>query len=333
MAEENPSDKKSAAENFGDMLKEFGSAVAEIFNDPELKNKAREFGESAKESAKTFASRFKDDEVKGKFKDVGNAAHNFGESVSDYFKQDKRKEGDFSQKEDLKNESHNTDASENEDSKKKLNEENNIDQVINSEKEINSETVNSKDIGYDSLNKSDFKKASNEFDGRFDNYFKSPKAGRITGYVFAIAFSLAWLIFVNFFYRFIAFYNHSTINGVGTLKIVPVFTDNIKYWLPFFTISIGIGILGNIILIIYERFYLAKIIAIITNLFFIAATATLLQLFPFDFSGIPFEGLRTSAPSITIAVLVIIIVCIGIGVIVNFIKLIIFFARSGSTKE
>lgn len=217
--------------------------------------------------------------------------------------------------------------------KKKLNEENNIDQVINSDKEINSETVNSKDTSCDSSNKSDFKKASNEFDGRFDNYFKSPKAGRITGYVFTIAFSLAWLIFVNFFYRFIVFYNHSSIDGVNTLKIVPVFTDNIKYWLPFFTISICIGILGNIILIIYERFYLAKIIAIITNLFFIAATATLLQLFPFDFSGIPFEGLRTSAPSITIAVLVIIIVGTGIGVIVDFIKLIIFFARSGSTKE
>jgi hypothetical protein len=333
VAEEKPSDKKSAAENFGDMLKEFGSAVAEIFNDPELKNKAKEFGESAKESAKTFASRFKDDEVKGKFKDVGKAAYNFGESVSDYFKQDKGKEEDSSQKEDLKNESNNPDAPENEDSKKKLDEENNIEQIIQPEKEIHSETVNSKDINYDFSEKSDFKKSTNGFDGRFDNYFKSPKAGRITGYVFAIAFGIAWLIFVNFFYRFIAFYNHSVLDGVSTLKIVPVFTDNIKYWLPFFTISIGIGILGNIILIIYERFYLAKIIAIITNLFSIAATATLLQLFPFDFSGIPLAGLRTSAPSITIAVLIIIIIGTGIGIIVDFIKLIIFFARSGSTKQ
>ena len=120
MTEEKPSDKKSAAENFGDMLKEFGSAVAEIFNDPELKNKAREFGESAKESAKTFASRFKDDEVKGKFKDVGKAAYNFGESVSDYFRGDKGKEGDSSQKEDLKNESRDAGTSGNEDSKKKI---------------------------------------------------------------------------------------------------------------------------------------------------------------------------------------------------------------------
>ena len=148
------------------------------------------------------------------------------------------------------------------------------------------------------------RKSSSEFDGRFDNYFRTPKAGRITGYVFAIIFSIAWLIFINYFYRYIAFYNHSVIDGVSTLKIIPIFTDNIRYWLPFFTISIGVGILGNIILVIYERFYLVKIIAIITNLFFLAATATLLQLFPFDFSGIPFEGLRASAPSITIAVLI-----------------------------
>lgn len=333
MAEENPSDKKSAAENFGDMLKEFGSAVAEIFNDPELKNKAREFGESAKESAKTFASRFKDEEVKGKFKDVGKAAQNFGESVSDYFKQDKGKDEDSSEKEDINDESNAPDAPENEESKKKLNEEKNIDQVINTNNEASQQKEDVKDINYNSTNKNGIKKSSSEFDGRFDNYFKSPRAGRITGYVFAIIFSIAWLIFINYFYRYIAFYNHSVIDGVTTLKIVPVFTENIKYWLPFYTISIGIGILGNIILIIYERFYLSKIISIITNLFFLAATATLLQLFPFNFSGIPFDGLRVAAPSITIAVLIIIIIGVGIGIVVDFIKLIVFFARSGSTKE
>ena len=333
MPEENPSDKKSAAENFGDMLKEFGSAVAEIFNDPELKNKAREFGESAKESAKIFAARFKDDEVKGKFNDVGNAAHNFGESVSDYFKGSKEKEGDSSKKEDLKNESPFNETSGDEDLKKKINEESNAVQVNQSEKAEHPESVNNSGVSYGSSNKSDFKKSSGEFDGRFDNYFKSPRAGRITGYVFAIFFSLAWLVFVTFFYKYIAFYNISTINGVETIKIATVFTDNIKYWIPFFIISMSVGILGNIILIIYERFYLVKIIAIISNLFFIAATATLFKLFPFDFSNIPFEGLRIAAPSITIAVFIIIIVGTGIGIIVDFIKLAVFFARSGSANE
>jgi len=269
MAEENPSDKKSSAENFGDMLKEFGNAVAEIFNDPELKNKAKEFGESAKESAKTFAARFKDEEVKEKFKDVGKAAQNFGESVSDYFKQDKEKEGNSSQKEDSDNDPNGTDAPESEESKKKLDEEIKNGQVISANKEINTKKADGKNVNSGSSSKSYSNKSSSEFDGRFDNYFRTPRAGRITGYVFAIAFGIAWLIFVNFFYRYIAFYNHSVIDGVSTLKIVPIFTENIKYWLPFFTICVGVGILGNIILVIYERFYLAKIVAIITNLFFI----------------------------------------------------------------
>ena len=392
MAEEKPSDKQSAAENFGNMLKEFGSAVAEIFNDPELKNKAREFGESAKESAKTFASRFRDEEVKGKFKDVGSAAHDFGESVSDYFRGEKGKNED-SKNEDSKNESTQNDSwrgedlkkesqgmdqkadedfkngsaedgtskgedlnndpadirassgeelinkpvdevtSEDDVLKKKLNENSYTQSTIKSEEEKNSKTKENQSTKCDPLGKGDFKKSSNEFDGRFDNYFKSPRAGRITGYVFAVIFSIAWLIFVNYFYRLIAFYNFTTTNGIETVKIAAIFTDNIKYWLPFFTISIAVSILGNIFLIIYERFYLVKIIAIISGLFFAAATATLLQLFPFDFSGIPLAGLRAAAPSITIAVLVIIIVGTGIGVISDFIKLAVFFARSGSTKE
>lgn len=334
MTEENPSDKKSAAENFGDMLKEFGNAVAEIFNDPELKNKAREFGESAKESAKTFATRFKDEEVKGKFKDVGKAAHNFGESVSEYFNQDKAGTDDTSKKEDSDSDpSDEGNSDESEESKKKLSEEKNTDQEINSNEETDFQKGESRAIITPSSNKNEFSKSSSEFDGKFDNYFRTPKAGRITGYVFAIIFSITWLIFINYFYRYIAFYNHSVIDGVSTLKIIPIFTDNIRYWLPFYTLSIGVGILGNIILVIYERFYFLKIIMVITNLFFLAATATLLQLFPFDFSGIPFEGLRTSAPSITIAVLIVIIVAVGIAIVIDFIKLIVFFARSGSTKQ
>ncbi len=83
--------KKSPSETFSEMMKNFGSAMAEIFNDPKLKEKAREFGESASDSAKALAGRFKDEEVKEKFKDVGKAAKTFGESVSDYFRDDKEK--------------------------------------------------------------------------------------------------------------------------------------------------------------------------------------------------------------------------------------------------
>ena len=67
----------------------FGQAVSEIFDDPELKEKDKDFAESATESAKTFGSRFKDDDVKAKFIDVGKAAEDFGKSVKDSFKKEK----------------------------------------------------------------------------------------------------------------------------------------------------------------------------------------------------------------------------------------------------
>jgi hypothetical protein len=71
------------------MMRAFGDAVSEIFDDPNLKQKAKEFTESASESAKTFGGRFKDEEVRAKFREVGRAAQNFGRSVADYFKEDK----------------------------------------------------------------------------------------------------------------------------------------------------------------------------------------------------------------------------------------------------
>ncbi|MCE5328791.1 hypothetical protein LLG07_00395 [bacterium] len=332
MSEEKSSEKKSAADNFGEMFKEFGSAVAEIFNDPELKSKAKDFGESVKESAKEFASRFKDDEVKGKFKDVGKAAHNFGESVSDFFRQDKDKESDSSGAASSENNEDKNQHQEDEDSKKKLDAES-AEAQAGQDKETKKPEIEISGSNYDSYKKNDSQTALKEFDGRFDNYFKSPKAGRITGYVFAVIFSLAWMIFINFFNRFIAFYDQEIINGVETLRIIPILSNEFRYWLPFFTISIAVGILGNIVLIIYERFYLVKIISIITNLFFVAAAAALLKLFPFDYSQIPIAGLKTASVPITIAVLVIIIVVVGIGMVVDFIKLVVFFSRSGSVKE
>lgn len=91
-------DKKNVAENFGEMLNQFGAALSEIFKDPKVKQKAQEFTKSSKEAAQTFADRFKDEEVKNKFKQAGKAAQEFGRNVADYFeakeKEDTAKEKD-----------------------------------------------------------------------------------------------------------------------------------------------------------------------------------------------------------------------------------------------
>jgi hypothetical protein len=89
MLPEEKQDRKATAENFGEMLRAFGDAISEIFDDPKLKEKAKEFSESAVESAKMFGGRLKDEDVRAKFRDVGKVAQDFGKSVADCFKADK----------------------------------------------------------------------------------------------------------------------------------------------------------------------------------------------------------------------------------------------------
>ncbi|MDD3520305.1 MAG: hypothetical protein PHU65_03595 [Actinomycetota bacterium] len=321
------SDKKSAAENLGKMFKEFGSAISEIFNDPDLKTKSKEFAESASESAKAFTQRFKDEEVQNKFKEVGKAAQDFGKSMADYFKSENQKEAaeENSSNDEKKTEEPNDDRSgssaeapaglkeESEAEKQEIPENNSFEGKT--EKKINQNE--------------DFK----AFDGKFDSYFASGRAGRITGYVFSIIFAIAWMIFILFFNQYIAYYYNEIIDGAQQLRMVPVLTEQFSLWLPFFTLGMLVSIIGNLVLVFFERFYLLKIISIITSGLTLSVTAYLLRLFPFDFSLIPNIALKGVASMITSIILIIIMAGCAIAVIIDFIKLIVFFTRSGSIDE
>ncbi|MFC2022969.1 N-acetyltransferase, partial [Chloroflexota bacterium] len=82
MNQEQDTGKKTAADSFGDMIRAFGEAVGEVFDDPALKEKVREFADSASQSARTFGNRFKDEEVRAKFQDLGKAAQSYGRSLA-----------------------------------------------------------------------------------------------------------------------------------------------------------------------------------------------------------------------------------------------------------
>ncbi len=89
MSEEQKSESKRATDTFAGMLRAFGQALEEVFDDPQLKQSAREFADSAVDSARTLAGRFGDDDVKAKFREVGRAAEEFGRSVEAYFEEGK----------------------------------------------------------------------------------------------------------------------------------------------------------------------------------------------------------------------------------------------------
>ncbi len=321
------SEKKSAAENFGKMFKEFGAAIAEIFNDPDLKAKSKEFAESASESAKVFAQRFRDEEVQNKFREVGKAAQDFGKNVSDYFKSDNEKEAaeeKSSHEEKKTEESSEAKSGNSSETFAGLNEESEAEK----NKILQNDSVDSKTESKTNLPE-DFK----AFDGKFDSYFASGRAGRITGYIFSIIFAIAWMIFILFFNQYIAYYYNETLDGAQQLRMVPVLTEEFSLWLPFFTLSMLVSIIGNLVLVFFERFYLMKIISIIKSALTLSVTAYLLRLFPFDFSLIPNITLKGVASMITSIILIIIMAGCAIAIIIDFIKLIVFFTRSGSVNE
>ena len=349
--------KKSPSESFADMMKNFGSAMAEIFNDPELKEKAKEFGESVSASAKTVAGRFKDEEVKGKFKDFGNAAKIFGESVSDYFRDDKWKSGSGqsdAQPGDAQPgsaQSSGTQTSTDEESKKKP--ENGLGSGSTAQPEVPSDMVAEKLIQTEGAQKPSSQGETEKTEGggtsgstgnaqntaKTDTVtgnleskaaekpkkYEADRNARIAGYSAAIAWGLILIIFFNFFNRYIAFYSYDA--ALKTWSYTPMLTENFGAWLPIFNVSMIVAIIGNIILILNDSFYFSNVTNIVMNIFGISSVVTLLTLFPFDFTGSQGANLDPVLFPIFKIGMALIIVGLSVGIFVRFIKIVIKIAK------
>jgi len=166
---------------------------------------------------------------------------------------------------------------------------------------------------------------------KVEHYFKSTRGGRVTAYVFAIAWSIVLLIFFNFYNQYIAYYYSETVNGITTWTRHPFFTEDINLWLPIFTTTLILTIIGHIFLIIFDRYTLREIVFIILNAFGLATVLTLLSVFPFDFSVIPNATAADATYSGVRILLILISIGIGIGILVRFIKLIIHIAKQSTS--
>jgi uncharacterized membrane protein len=167
---------------------------------------------------------------------------------------------------------------------------------------------------------------------RVDGYFES-KRGRITASAFAIAWSIALLIFFNFFNQYVAYYSSETVGGITTWIRYPYFTDDINLWLPILTATLIISIIGHIIMIILDRYLLREVIHIVINAFSLWTILTLLTVFPFDFSVIPST---TAADATYLGVrifLIFISIGVGIAILVRAIKLIVNVVKGTASYE
>lgn len=143
------------------------------------------------------------------------------------------------------------------------------------------------------------------------------RAGRIVGSAFAIAWSFAVLIFLNFYNEYIAFY-HQDANGWTMESFL---TAEFATWLPLVTVSLLLTMLGHALLIAVDKFPLREATQIVLDIFSIIVIASLLSIFPFDFTVIGEPAVATGIELGLRATLGIIAFAVGIGVIVRFIKL------------
>jgi len=293
---------KGPGESLGELVKEFGDAVSKIFDDPELKKKAKDFGDSAVKSAKLFGKRFKDEEVRSKFKDVGKAARDFGNSVSDYFKEDAETgiKGPDSKKKD--------------DWEEKLDQK--MDQLSRKAEEAGEKfSRRAEEAG------KEFGKKMEKAGERIDHHFTGTRSGRITGYAFSIFWSFLILVLFNFYSHYIAIYNREMIDGVSRWTSYPLLTPDFCQWLPIVTAALIAVIIGNIILMVHDGYFFRQTVHISMDLFSLAATISLLVIFPFDFSVMPGNDLTNLLNPIVTAVLALASAGMGIGIIVRFVKL------------
>ncbi|MBL7124215.1 MAG: hypothetical protein ISS14_04930 [Actinobacteria bacterium] len=271
------------------------------------------FAEMIKEFGNAVSEIFKDPELKKKAKEFGESAVDSAKTFGNRFKDEdvKNKFKDVGKAAQKFGES----VSEYfKDDKKKQNQQKKKDKDINSD--IQGETYKPK-----------YAKTDEEFGYKADQDLKKTRSGRIVGYSFSIAWSIVFIIFFNFFNKYIAYYNPETVDGVTAWTIYPLLTADFNAWLPILNISLIVSIIGSIILIIYDKYYVRNTVHIVTDIFGIAAAATLLSLFPFNFTVIPNANIANILNLTATIILILIIIGLGVGILVRFIKLIIGIAR------
>ncbi len=154
---------------------------------------------------------------------------------------------------------------------------------------------------------------------RTEDYLRTSRAGRVTSSSFAIAWSFVFLIFFNFFNKYIAYYQYES----GEWVRYPILTADFSAWLPIITATIVFSIIGHIVLIIFDKYLVRETTLIILNLFGIAAVATLLSIFPFNFDAIRNADVANILPVIMTIALIGIVIGFGIATLVRFIRLVV----------
>jgi len=160
-----------------------------------------------------------------------------------------------------------------------------------------------------------------------DIEYEEKRGKRAFGRVWNVIWSLVFIIFFNFFSKYIAYYQYEKINGSLHWNVYPIITSDFSKLVPLITAGLSVILIGNIILLIFDRYVLLKIVEILCAIFSIAVLANIMLVFPFDFNIIPYDKLSQILPVILNIILGLIIFILVIMTIANFVKIVIKIAK------
>jgi len=162
---------------------------------------------------------------------------------------------------------------------------------------------------------------------RKDNHSKSTRVQRLVSYNVVIVWSFILLILFNFFREYIAYYHYEMVEGLGQWIREPLLSTEFGAVLPILNITLVLSILGNGILIIFDRYLLQQGISIVLHVFSLAVIFSFLKVFPFNFDVVPFSN-ATQVLRIIVTI-VFIVAAIGLiaGIIVRIVRIVITTIR------
>ncbi len=159
-------------------------------------------------------------------------------------------------------------------------------------------------------------------------YSIGARTGRITGSAFAIAWSIALLVFFNFFNQYIAYYQPVQIGNITQWQLHTLVTSGFYVWLPLLTATLILSIIGHALLIAFDKYILRQAVETILAIFGITTVVNLLVIFPFNFSVIPNADIAFWAAFGLSATLIIIAIGMAIGTLVTLIQTVVNVAKN-----
>ena len=160
-----------------------------------------------------------------------------------------------------------------------------------------------------------------------DEIYEAKRARRAFAHVWNIIWSLVLIIFFNFYSSYIAYFQYEQVNNTLVWHKFTILTQDFQKLIPLITAGLIIIAAGSILLLILDKYILARVVELISSIFAIAVLGNILIIFPFDFNIIPYDKVAQLLPLILKIVIGIIILILIVQIISNFVKIVVKIAK------